>query len=73
MNKAIKVLCLDTGLEMVFSARTGLEAMQKALYTLDLRRLDKNAKIELAGGGRTLTMTHNGETYSTLSDWSFTW
>lgn len=71
--KAIKVLCLDTGAAMVFSAETGFEAMEKARYTLDLRRLDKNAKIELCGGGRTLTMEHSGKTYSTLSDGYFVW
>lgn len=67
----IKVLCLDTGKELAFFAKTGIEAMQKALYTLNVTRLDNSAKIELFGGGRTLAFTHNGKTYSTLANGSY--
>lgn len=58
---------------MAFFAKTGIEAMQKALYTLNVSRLDSNAKIKMFGNGRTLAITHNGKTYSTLADGSFTY
>lgn len=60
-----KVLCLDTGTEMYFSAKTGYEAMQKLIYTLNLSHKDINAKIEICNN-RTLSVLHNGKTYGCL-------
>lgn len=41
--------------------------MEKLLYTLNLKRKDTGAKIQLLGGGRTLSLIHNGETWSCLN------
>lgn len=68
----IGVLCLETGDTALYFAKTGMEAMQKALYTANVSKLDKTAKIEAVGkDGRTLTFTHAGKTYSTLADGSY--
>jgi hypothetical protein len=68
----IAVWGMDTNENMYFSAKTGYEAMEKALYTLNLEHKDPNAKIIAIGkNGRVLTMTHCGNTYSTLADGSY--
>lgn len=63
----IKCYNLDTHQWLYFTARTPYEAMEKLLYTLNLKRKDTSAKIQLIGGGRTLSITHNGETWSCLN------
>ena len=68
----IAVWCTDTKENMRFSAETGYEAMEKALYTLNLKHKDPAAKIIAIGkNGRVLTMTHYGKTYCTLADGSY--
>ena len=67
----IGVLCLDTGKTALYSAETAMEAMQKALYTANISRLDNNAKIKVIGNGRTITFVHAGKTYSTLANGSY--
>lgn len=63
----IRCYNLDTYQELYFTARTPYEAMEKLLYTLNLKRKDTGAKIQLLGGGRTLSLIHNGETWSCLN------
>ena len=63
----IKCYNLDTHRWLYFTARTPYEAMEKLLYTLNLKRKDTSAKIQLLGGGRTLSIIHNGETWSCLN------
>ena len=63
----IDVLCLDDSKTLSFFAKTPYEAMEKLIYTLNLSRLDKNAKIELLGGGRTLSVVHHGKTYGCVN------
>lgn len=58
-----KVLCLDDGKEFIFTAISGYDAIQKMLYTLNLKHEDKNAKLELCNG-RTWSLEHNGKTYA---------
>lgn len=60
------VFCLDDGIEYFFSAISGYDAIQKMLYTLNLKHEDKNAKIKLCNG-RTWSLTHNNKTYSCLA------
>lgn len=60
----IGVYNLDTGQRWYFSAQTPLEAMNSLLYTLNLKHRDGKAKVRLAGGGRTLYVIHNGQTWS---------
>ena len=62
----IGVFCLDTGKDMIFSAVDAMDAMQKAVYTLNLRKLDRNAKI--IETSKCLTFDHAGKTYSTLKN-----
>jgi len=72
MKELIGVLCLETGKTALYSAKTGMEAMEKALYTANISRKDNGAKIQAVGkDGRTLTFTHAGKTYSTLADGSY--
>lgn len=67
-RKCYRVFCLDTNWNLYFVSRTAYEAMKSLLYYLNLSVLDKDARIELAGGGRTLTVTHNHLTYSCCND-----
>lgn len=62
-----RVFCLDDGKELYFSSKTPLQAMQSLIYYLNLSHEDKSAKIDLLGGGRTLSVVHNGKTYSCLN------
>ena len=65
----IGVFCLDTGKDMIFSAVDAMDAMEKAIYTLNLRKLDQNAKI--IARSRCLIFDHDGKTYSTLKNGSY--
>jgi hypothetical protein len=65
----IAIFCLDTGKDMIFSASSAFDAMEKALYTLNLRKTDRNAKI--IERSRCLIFDHDGKTYSTLKDGSY--
>jgi len=65
----IAVFCLDTGKDMIFSAVDAMDAMQKAVYTLNLKKLDSNTKI--FERSRCLIFDHGGKTYSTLKDGSY--
>ena len=66
MIKMIKVLCLDTGGEYFFIARTPYEAMQKMKYYLDTVSEDKDCIINKNDTQFSLYMTHKGLTYATL-------
>ena len=66
-KKLYRVFGLDDHSEYYYLTGTPLEAMQAHLYYLNLRRYDKNAKVELFGGGRTLSIIHNGMTYSCVN------
>lgn len=61
----LKVLCLDDNVEYFFNATSTYDAIQKMLYTLNLKHEDKNAKIKLCNG-RTWSLTHNGKTYGCI-------
>lgn len=57
---------------MLFHADTAKEAMEKALYTLNLAKNDPTAEIKAIGkNGRVLFFDHNGETWSTMTDGSY--
>ena len=60
----ITVYNLDTGKRLLFFAKTPLEAMNSLLYYLNLSHADREAKIDLLGRGRTLSLLHHGETWS---------
>ncbi|MPM06330.1 hypothetical protein SDC9_52629 [bioreactor metagenome] len=62
-----EVFCLDDGKKLYFASKTPLLAMQSLIYYLNLSHTDKSAKVELLGGGRTLSVVHNGKTYSCLN------
>ena len=61
----LKVLCLDDNVEYFFNTTSAYDALQKMLYTLNLKHEDKNAKIDLCNG-RTWCLTHNGKTYGCI-------
>ena len=65
----IGVFCLDTNEDLVFSAVDAMDAMKKAVYTLNLRKLDSNTKI--IERSRCLIFDHDGKTYSTLKNGSY--
>jgi hypothetical protein len=58
-----KVLCLEDGMEYLFDATSGYDAIQKMLYTLDIAHKDCKAKIQLCNS-RTWSLEHNGKTYA---------
>lgn len=62
-----EVFCLDDNSKLYFSAKTPYDAMKHLIYYLNLSYYDKNSKIELLGKGRTLSVVHNGRTYSILN------
>ena len=41
--------------------------MNKLLYTLNTQGYDREARVLLAGGGRTLYLEHKGQTWSCLN------
>lgn len=63
-KKIYRVFCLDDHAAFYYLTRTAYEAMESHLYCLNLRHYDKNAKIQLLGGGRTLSIVHNGTTWA---------
>ena len=65
----IGVFCLDTGKDMMFFTSSAMDAMEKALYTLNLKKQDPSAKI--IERSRCLIFDHDGKTYSTLKDGSY--
>jgi hypothetical protein len=67
MKRAIKVYCLDDNTTMIYISETPYMAMQAAIYYENLKHFDKEAHIELLGGGRTLAFTHHGKTYSCVN------
>ena len=60
-----KVICLDTGAEYIISSISGYDAIQKMLYTLNLKHRDDNAQLSLCNG-RTWSLVHNGQTYAAI-------
>ena len=65
----IAVFCLDDNTNMVFSTKSAREAMEKAIYTLNLSKLDPTSKIIETRA--CLSFDHCGKTYSTLRDGSY--
>lgn len=76
MANFLKIVCLDglpednnedkfavKSATMTFEAETPQDAMEKLLYTLNLRRHDPNAKIQLTKSGKHLFVEHFGKTY----------
>ena len=60
----IAVFCLDDQTDMLFFAKTARDAMEKALYTLNMTHNDPTSNI--IETGKCLTFDHCGKTYSTL-------
>lgn len=58
------VKCLDTDTTYTFEASSGLEAIHKMLYTLNLSCKDDNAMILCHE--YTWELQHNGKTYACL-------
>ena len=63
MKHTFLVKNLDKDITMSFNARTAYEAMEKLLYTLNLKRVDPDAVIETSCTGRHLWLEHCGETW----------
>ena len=67
-RRCYQVYCLETHRNLYFASRTAFEAMKSLIYYLNLSVLDKGARVELVGGGRTLTVVHNNLTYSCVNN-----
>lgn len=67
-RKCYRVFYLETHRNLYFVSRTALEAMKALIYYLNLSVLDRGARVELSGGGRTLTVVHNRLTYSCVNN-----
>ena len=63
-----RVFNLDTHRELWFTTPTAYQTMETLIYYLNLSKLDENAKIQLCGGGRTLSVIHNGETWGCINE-----
>lgn len=63
-----KVVCLDTGDALWFQAQTAYEAMQKLLYTLNLKHQDNDATINITRSCLHLYTIHNGNYWSVRND-----
>lgn len=63
-----RVFNIDTHGELWFATPTPYQTMEALIYYLNLSKLDKNAKIQLCGGGRTLSVIHNGETWGCINE-----
>jgi len=57
----IKVYCLEDHQELLFSAKSTLEAINKCLYYLNLKRQDTNASIIKTRYG--FSLSHSNKTY----------
>lgn len=66
-TKFIPVKNLDTGATWGFHAATPCEAMEKLLYTLNLKGKDPAAKINKTESGRVLYMDHSGNTWAVVN------
>jgi len=60
-----KVTCLDTGESLWFQAHTAYEAMQKLLYTLNLKHKDDSAVVNMTGSCQHLFTIHCGKYWTT--------
>lgn len=67
-RKCYRVFCLETHRNLYFVSRIAIEAMKSLIYYLNLSVLDMGACVEIAGGGRTLTVVHNNLTYSCINN-----
>lgn len=68
-KKLYHIMCLDKPRSgWYFLAPTALQAMQSLIYYLNISNVDKDAIVNMYGGGRTLSVTHNKITYSCLND-----
>lgn len=67
MKINVRVFCLDTGEELHFVAWSPMDAMQQLIYYLNLSKKDPAAHVEVLGGGRTLSVVHNGKTWSCVN------
>ena len=56
-----RVSCSDDGIEYFFKATNAFDAIEKMLYTLNLKHEDKNATITCSRA--TVSLLHNGKTY----------
>ena len=63
-----KVVCLDTGEGLWFQAGTAYEAMQKLLYTLNLKKKDDSAKINITKSCLHLFTIHCGQYWTVRND-----
>lgn len=70
--KSVRCTCLDTGETLTFASHTPREAMESLIYFLNLHHRDENAQVSELGGGRTLSVTHCGQTWSTTNTEVFT-
>lgn len=64
MKTKIRVTCLDTDEALYFVAWSPMDAMQQLIYYLNLSHKDPTAAVQMLGGGRTLSVVHNGKTWS---------
>ena len=68
MAKSYRVFNLDTRKSLYVVKPTAYQAMEALIYYLNLSHLDKDAKIQLCGGGRTLSVVHNREMWGCIND-----
>lgn len=62
-----RVFNLDTHESLYFVKDTPYQAMEALIYTLNLKHFDPNVKILPSVSGRTLSVVHNGQTWSILN------
>mgnify|MGYP003571268855 CR=1 FL=1 len=63
-NNLYGVKCLEDDYTLAFQANSPMEAMEKCLYSLNMKRQDDNAKIMTTKTGKHLYMEHCGRTFA---------
>ena len=67
MKKIFKIRCLEDDKIFSIVANTPEEALYNMMYTLNLKRFDKNCKIFATNSKRILYIEHTGKTYAILN------
>ena len=67
MKKIFKIRCLEDDKTFSISAETPIEALYSMMYSLNLKRFEKECFINKTKSGRILYIEHSGKTYAIVN------
>lgn len=67
MKKIFKIRCLEDDKVFSIGAETPNEALYNMMYTLNVKKFDKNCKILSTNSKRILYIEHAGKTYAIIN------